>query len=42
MAEKVANVVKALMKNGIMANATQSLEADTAELIATEFTLPPR
>ena len=37
MAEKVANVVKALMKNGIMANATQSLEADTAELIATEF-----
>ena len=37
MAEKVAAVVKSLMKMGIMANATQSLEADTAEIIATEF-----
>tara|TARA_B100001123_G_C15335308_1_gene1032604 strand:- start:1052 stop:3301 length:2250 start_codon:yes stop_codon:yes gene_type:complete len=37
MATKVAAVVKALMKIGIMANATQSLEADTAEIIATEF-----
>jgi len=37
MAEKTADVVKALMKLGVMANAAQSLEADTAELVATEF-----
>ena len=37
MAEKVNEVVKALMKMGIMANATKSLEADTAEIIATDF-----
>ncbi len=37
MAEKVAVVVKALMKMGIMANAMQSLEANTAEIIAIEF-----
>ncbi len=37
MAEKIADVVKTLMKMGIMANATQSLEADTAEIIATEL-----
>ncbi|PPR47536.1 MAG: Translation initiation factor IF-2 [Alphaproteobacteria bacterium MarineAlpha5_Bin9] len=37
MAEKVADVVKSLMKNGIMANAAQSLEGDTAELIATDL-----
>ena len=37
MAEKVADVVKALMKIGVMANAAQSLEADTAELVALEF-----
>ena len=37
MAEKVADVVKTLMKMGIMATATQSLEADTAIIIATEF-----
>ena len=32
MAEKTADVVKTLMKMGVMANATQSLEADTAEV----------
>ena len=37
MAEKVAVVVKALMKMGIMANAMQALEANTAENIAIEF-----
>ena len=37
MAEKTADVVKVLMKMGVMANAAQSLESDTAELVATEF-----
>ena len=37
MAEKTAEVVKILMKMGVMANATQSLEADTAALVATEL-----
>ena len=37
MAEKTADVVKTLMKLGVMANATQSLEADTAQLVAEEF-----
>ena len=37
MAEKTAVVVKTLMKMGVMANAAQSLEADTAALVATEL-----
>jgi translation initiation factor IF-2 len=37
MAERVADVVKALMRNGIMATQNQSLDADTAELIVEEF-----
>ena len=37
MAEKTADVVKALMKLGVLANATQSLDADTAELVVTEL-----
>ena len=37
MAEKTADVVKALMKMGVMANAAQSLEADTAVLVASEL-----
>ena len=37
MAKKTAGVVKTLMKMGVMANATQSLEADTAALVATEL-----
>ena len=37
MAEKTADVVKTLMKMGVMANATQSLEADTAEIVAREL-----
>ncbi|MBI05005.1 MAG: translation initiation factor IF-2 [Pelagibacteraceae bacterium] len=37
MAEKTADVVKALMKLGVMANATQALETDTAELVTQEL-----
>ena len=37
MAEKTADVVKTLMKMDVMANAAQSLEADTAALVATEL-----
>ena len=37
MAERVADVVKALMQNGIMATQNQVIDADTAELIIEEF-----
>jgi translation initiation factor IF-2 len=37
MAERVADVIKVLMKNGIMATQNQSIDADTAELIIEEF-----
>ena len=37
MSEKTADVVRELMKNGIMATATQVIDADTAELITNEF-----
>lgn len=37
MAEKGANLVKALMKMGVMATMTQSIDADTAELLVEEF-----
>ena len=37
MAEKTADVVKTLMKLGVMANAAQSLETDTAQLVAEEL-----
>ncbi len=37
MAEKVGNVVKKLMEMGMMVTQNQSIDADTAELIATEF-----
>ena len=37
MAERVADVVKALMQNGIMATQNQTVDADTAELIVEEF-----
>ena len=37
MAEKVSDVVKALMTNGIMATQNQAIDADTAELIIEEF-----
>lgn len=37
MAERVADVVKSLMQNGIMATQNQTVDADTAELIIEEF-----
>ena len=37
MAEKTADVVKTLMKMGVMANATQALDAETAGIVATEL-----
>jgi len=37
MAERVADVVKALMTNGVMATQNQAIDADTAELIIEEF-----
>ncbi len=37
MAERAADVVKALMKMGVMATMNQSIDADTAELIVDEF-----
>ena len=37
MAERGADVIKSLMKMGVMATITQSIDADTAELVATEF-----
>jgi translation initiation factor IF-2 len=37
MAERGADVIKALMKMGVMATINQPLDADTAELVATEF-----
>ena len=37
MAERGAEVVKALMKIGVMATINQSIDADTAELVVTEF-----
>jgi translation initiation factor IF-2 len=37
MTERVAAVVKSLMQNGIMATQTQTIDADTAELIIEEF-----
>ncbi len=37
MAERVADVVKALMQNGLMVTQNQSIDADTAELIVEEF-----
>mgnify|MGYP001115679083 CR=1 FL=1 len=37
MAERAADVVKALMKMGMMVNMNQTIDADTAELIIEEF-----
>ena len=37
MAERVSDVVKSLMNNGIMATQNETLDADTAELIIEEF-----
>lgn len=37
MAARQGEVIKALMKMGVMATATQNIDADTAELLVTEF-----
>ncbi len=37
MAERVADVIKMLMRNGIMATQNQTIDADTAELVIEEF-----
>ncbi len=37
MAERVADVIKALMKLGVMATMNQTIDADTAELVIEEF-----
>jgi translation initiation factor IF-2 len=37
MAERSTDVIKALMKMGVMATINQSIDADTAELVVTEF-----
>ncbi len=37
MAERVVDVIKTLMKLGMMATATQSIDPDTAELVVGEF-----
>ncbi len=37
MAERGADVIKALMKMGVMATINQSIDADTAEIIATDM-----
>src|SRR3546814_16836413 len=37
MAERAGDVVKALMKMGMMATINQTIDADTAELIVQEF-----
>ena len=37
MAERVADVIKALMSNDIMATQNQTIDADTAELLVAEF-----
>jgi translation initiation factor IF-2 len=37
MAERSGDVIKALMRMGVMATITQSIDADTAELIVSEF-----
>lgn len=37
MAERVADVVKVLMRNGVFVNQNQTIDADTAELIVGEF-----
>ena len=37
MAERVSDVVKSLMTNGMMVTQNQSIDADTAELIVQEF-----
>ena len=42
MTERTADIVRELMKNGIMATATEVIDGETAELITTEFGHKPK
>ena len=42
MSEKTGDVIKSLMKSGVMATANQYIDGDTAELIVTEFGHTPK
>ncbi|PKU23334.1 translation initiation factor IF-2 [Telmatospirillum siberiense] len=42
MAERGADVIKCLMRNGIMATINQVIDADTAELVVSEFGHTPK
>ncbi|PPR10772.1 MAG: Translation initiation factor IF-2 [Alphaproteobacteria bacterium MarineAlpha11_Bin1] len=42
MTERAGDVIKALMSNGIMATITETIDAETAELLVTEFGHTPR
>lgn len=42
MAERAGDVIKALMNNGIMATITETIDAETAELLVTEFGHTPK
>ena len=42
MAERAGDIIKALMNNGIMATITETIDADTAELVVTEFGHTPK
>ncbi|MGB0630734.1 MAG: translation initiation factor IF-2 [Alphaproteobacteria bacterium] len=42
MTERAGDVIKALMNNGIMATITESIDAETAELLVTEFGHTPK
>ena len=42
MTERAGDVIKALMNNGIMATITETIDAETAELLVTEFGHTPK
>ena len=42
MTERAGNIIKALMNNGITATITETIDADTAELVVTEFGHTPK
>ena len=42
MTERAGDIVKALMNNGIMATITETIDADTAELVVTDFGHTPK
>jgi translation initiation factor IF-2 len=42
MTERAGNIIKALMNNGITATITETIDAETAELVVTEFGHTPK